>query len=66
MSQPNITYVLELTQPEREVLLGFIDAGLKALGLSVAQNAVLLATKVQNATPKGFEKIADLDPGIAK
>lgn len=48
MSQP-IEYSLTLTQPEREVLLAFIDAGLKVSGLNSAQNAVHLATKIQNA-----------------
>lgn len=40
---------IELTEDEIKVLMGMIDTAVRAQGLNVAQNAVHLAGKLQNA-----------------
>lgn len=50
MSQPIIPSVqLHITVDERNMLIEFIDAAVKAIGLNCAQNAVHLATRLKNA-----------------
>lgn len=41
------TYKIDLSADEINVLLGLIDLAVKAGGLQVAQNAVILAAKIQ-------------------
>jgi hypothetical protein len=57
-----LTVVVTLTHAERDVLLGFIDAGLKVAGLSAAQNAIHLATKIQNARPAPLPEVVVNSP----
>ena len=40
---------IELSEQEIQVLMGMIDAAVRAQGLNVAANAVHLAGKLQNA-----------------
>jgi hypothetical protein len=50
-ASPTDPFSVVLTKQEIEVLLGLLDLGVKAGGLSVAANAAVLHQKIQAATP---------------
>lgn len=54
------TYKIEMSADEINVLLGLIDLAVKAGGLQVAQNAVILAAKLRAAAepPAVVEPVA--------
>ena len=46
-----LKFQLTLTHDERQILLALIDLAVKANGLSVAGNALVLAERVKSAQP---------------
>lgn len=50
-----VTYKVDMSADEINVLIGLIDLAVKAAGLHVAQNAVILAAKLRAVVPPAPE-----------